>query len=273
MNRSHLFNFSSGSPTSMTLSTQSLSSSNSDESYMNTSLLRKSITSPTPSISNLDTIEWKSLIINLDELINLESYSHQQQTNNDDDESSSQQQQSSSSTNSPEEDLILQRKRIILNGIFSYDFHPKLARFVFTMKNAIYWFDDIAITEETSHLKDSIHEMNVENNGDNDDDKTSSMKKNHFCPPYIPRKLINNDFIKLNATICPHQPDLVAYTADNDLWVCDLISGSEIRLTNTYYTKTAIMAGRPSFVMQEEFSRYTGFWWRPSCNLIILAIY
>lgn len=226
----------------MTLSTQSLSSINSDESYMNTSLLRQSYTSPTSSISNLDKIEWKPLITNLDELVNCP-----QQTN--DNEESLQR----ASTSSQEEDLILQRKRIILNGIFSYDFHPKTARFVFTMKNVIYWFDDIAITETNP----------IEMNDENDAVKNVA----NSSPPYMPGKLINNDYIKLNATICPYQPDLVAYTADNDLWVCDLISGMEIRLTNTNYTKTAIMAGRPSFVMQEEFSRFIGFWWRPSCNI------
>ena len=82
-------------------------------------------------------------------------------------------------------------------------------------------------------------------------------------PPYIPHKLVTNTHVKMNASMCYYNPDVVAYLADNDLWVCDLVSCKEMRLTSTEYAKTGVMAGRPSFVMQEEFSRFNGFWWRP----------
>lgn len=179
------------------------------------------------------------------------------------------------STSSQEEDLILQRKRILYNGVISYDFHSGAARFVFTIKNMIYWFDDLEIANspslDTCFFQATEGISNDESKRENESLPDLNVPRASFrtcekipSPPYVPHKLMTNTHVKLNATICPNNPDVVAYLADNDLWVCDLVSCKEMRLTTTDYAKSAVMAGRPSFVMQEEFSRFNGFWWRPA---------
>lgn len=195
---------------------------------------------------------------------------HKQMKNNNNEK----QQQSSR-----EEDLILQRKRILFNGIVSYDFHPKAARFIYTVKNMLYWFDDLDIIAHHQQ-NDDVNNSNAQTLDLNVSSSSSSMSSSSSfffssipSPPYFPHKLVTNSYVKMNASMCPYNPDLVAYIADNDLWVCDLISCKEMRLTSTDYTKTAIMAGRPSFVMQEEFSRFNGFWWRPPFNDQLPDIY
>lgn len=223
----------------MTLS----SSSTSNDSYILQSsgdYLGKSINSF--AFSKTSGLEWKQLITNITGSVNENSKSNETKINK----------------TSQEEDLTLQRKRILINGIFSYDFHPNQARFVFTMKNTLYWFDDVEMTEDYSlncDYKDYLDQDNL----------NLSLRLGKNSSPYVPNIITTNEYCKLNATICPNMPDLVAYSADNDLWVCDLITGCELRLTNTDYKNTAIMAARASFVMQEEFSRFSAFWWRPKC--------
>jgi hypothetical protein len=136
---------------------------------------------------------------------------------------------------SREENLILERKRIMFSGITSYEYQQKSSRFVFTSGDSLFWFDDPL---------------------------DNSNKK----PPYLPNKLESStSFIKMNPQLCPSDPNLVAYVADGDLWVCNLKSGAEFRLTETKFdTDSGVLsAGLPSYVLQEEFRRYTGFWWRP----------
>lgn len=241
-------------------SKNSLSSSSSENSFTYTcidpSLIRKSIASPTSSIANLDALEWKPLVS-----MNKSTFpKHFSENNSDFSLNQSQSKGSlmgeSSKPSSPEEDLLLQRKRMLYNGIVSYDFNSSIPRFVFTFKNILYWFDDL----EMLHGKKSCpcSTVNEVTNHYSNQDCTFNVPS-----PYLPRKLITNKFVKVNATMCPYDPDIVAYVADHDLWVCDLVSCKEMRLTNTEYSKTTVMAGRPSFVMQEEFSRFSGFWWRP----------
>ncbi|UXI18310.1 hypothetical protein NH340_JMT04253 [Sarcoptes scabiei] len=246
-------NLPSFSPTSISSSS---ASSMSTDSYIQTTIdpdkLRK-MNSPTPSLSENDSIEWNQLVNNSDIFSdNLNAFDP---TDTRD-------------SHSQEEDLILQRKRIRMNGIISYDFHPKIARFVFTIKNVLYWFDDSEILENHQLKNEYQHATNVNDETErNEYNLTTDLDHYAKHPPYQSNRLDSHDFVKTNATICPYQPDLVAFTADFDLWVCDLSSGWEYRLTKTNYQNTSVMAGRSSFVMQEEFSRFTGFWWCPFPNL------
>ena len=73
---------------------------------------------------------------------------------------------------------------------------------------------------------------------------------------------------RLNAALCPANPDLVAFVGDFDLWAAHLTSGDELRLTHSHsgassLASNPISTGLPSYVMQEEFNRFTGVWWRP----------
>ena len=49
------------------------------------------------------------------------------------------------------------------------------------------------------------------------------------------------------------------------------ISGEEIRLTSSHkgqetLAEDPISSGVPSYVIQEEFSRFDGYWWQPTCE-------
>ena len=135
-----------------------------------------------------------------------------------------------SSSNNYQEKLQLERKRIMFSGITSYEYESSCKRFVFTSNGHLFHFDD---------------------------DGT---------PPYHPIRLNSSSkSAKINPAICPANPDLVAFFSDNDVWVTHIQTGQELRLTNTKYNtnRRALIAGYPCYVIQEEFRRYTGFWWRP----------
>lgn len=73
----------------------------------------------------------------------------------------------------------------------------------------------------------------------------------------------------MDPLICPQNSDLVAYISGGDIWVTHSLSGHGERLTNAHdgsksFANDPLSAGVPSYVMQEEFSRYQGFWWQPS---------
>lgn len=72
----------------------------------------------------------------------------------------------------------------------------------------------------------------------------------------------------LDPQICPDNSDLIAYVSGGDIWVTHTLSGHGERLTYAHdgrrtLAEDPLSAGVPSYVMQEEFSRYQGFWWQP----------
>lgn len=69
----------------------------------------------------------------------------------------------------------------------------------------------------------------------------------------------------MDPSICPQNSDLVAYVCGGDVYVTHSLSGHGERLTHAHGTKRndPLSAGVPSYVMQEEFNRYQGFWWQP----------
>lgn len=98
----------------------------------------------------------------------------------------------------------------------------------------------------------------------------------------------------IDPQICPHNSDLTAvikinfesklkpksnlhffcsilqYVCGGDLWVTHAFSGHGERLTfahdgrRTSFADDPLSAGVPSYVMQEEFNRYQGYWWQPN---------
>lgn len=75
----------------------------------------------------------------------------------------------------------------------------------------------------------------------------------------------------LDPQICPDNSEIVAYIASGDIWAINMVSGHNVRLTNAHdenksFSDNPLSAGVPSYVMQEEFSRYQGFWWQPQSN-------
>ncbi|XP_054718484.1 LOW QUALITY PROTEIN: dipeptidyl peptidase 9-like [Uloborus diversus] len=137
---------------------------------------------------------------------------------------------------SREEQLQWERKRLVMWGITSYDYQPSVGRFVFPACGAVFYCDD-----------------------------DSSQN-----PPLFPRELRNSvpPSTRLNPQMCPWDPDLIAYINNFDLWVHNVKSSSDVRLTyarrgNTDIAEDPVSAGIPSYVTQEEFNRYTGYWWQP----------
>ena len=69
--------------------------------------------------------------------------------------------------------------------------------------------------------------------------------------------------------MCPHNPDVIAFVNNGDIWVTHLVSRSEARLTHCHNASAGgvvedpLSAGLPCYVMQEEFNRFVGFWWQP----------
>lgn len=91
--------------------------------------------------------------------------------------------------------------------------------------------------------------------------------------PHFPLELRTSlSCARLNAQLCPCNGDLVAFVAAGDLWVTHLGSGAEVRLTHTRsdgasVSDSPISVGVPSYVTQEEFNRYVGYWWSPSLEV------
>lgn len=87
--------------------------------------------------------------------------------------------------------------------------------------------------------------------------------------PLFPSELrICQLWAAIDPQICPKNSDLVAYVCGGDIWVTHTQSGHGQRLTFAHdgrkpFAEDSLSAGLPSYVMQEEFSRYEGFWWQP----------
>nr|CDS22418.1 Dipeptidyl peptidase 9 [Echinococcus granulosus] len=60
---------------------------------------------------------------------------------------------------------------------------------------------------------------------------------------------------------CPSNPNLIAYVDGSNIGITNALTSTYTFITNI--TDPKISAGRSSFVVQEEFYRYIGLWWRP----------
>ncbi|KAL7729006.1 hypothetical protein ACLKA6_019840 [Drosophila palustris] len=131
--------------------------------------------------------------------------------------------------------LLLERKRLPTWGITSYELHKPSGKIVFPCLNDLYQCLD------TGYNSSLLFPTQL-----------------RTCP----------EWSALDPQICPQNSDLIAYISDCDIWVTHTLSGHEKRLTYTRsgrrtYADDALSAGVPSYVMQEEFSRYQGYWWQP----------
>lgn len=75
----------------------------------------------------------------------------------------------------------------------------------------------------------------------------------------------------IDPQICPDNSEIIAYIGGGDIYVINTVSGHSKRLTNAHdenksFSDNPLSAGVPSYVMQEEFSRFQGFWWQPKSN-------
>ncbi|CAF1034109.1 unnamed protein product [Didymodactylos carnosus] len=75
----------------------------------------------------------------------------------------------------------------------------------------------------------------------------------------------------IDVTMCPHNSNMIGFIRNDNIWCKNLISHQELqctfaRLGTNDFLQDVKSAGVPSFVIQEEFSRYRGYWWQPKCH-------
>jgi dipeptidyl-peptidase 9 len=135
--------------------------------------------------------------------------------------------------------LLLERKRLPAMGINSYEFHKRSGKIIFQACNSLYMCLDTGFN----------------------------------ATPLFPTELRtcqyhDQNWAPIDPKICPQNSDLIAYTCGNDIYVTHSISGHDQRLTFSHGGKRndPVSAGVPSYVMQEEFNRYEGFWWQPATS-------
>lgn len=75
---------------------------------------------------------------------------------------------------------------------------------------------------------------------------------------------------RMDPKLSPSNPNIIGFIHHNDVWVSNITTGREKQLTQTHSglpqnsaVDETVSAGVPSFVVQEEFDRYTGYWWKP----------
>ena len=101
-----------------------------------------------------------------------------------------------------EEQLLWERKKCASWGITSYDLEPTSGRIVFPAGGSLFFCADPG-TGHTGPL--FPYEIKTKTTG-----------------------------ARLNATMCPHNPDVIAFVNNGDIWVTHLVSRSEARLTHCH---------------------------------------
>ncbi|XP_055680825.1 dipeptidyl peptidase 8 [Lutzomyia longipalpis] len=141
-----------------------------------------------------------------------------------------------STSTSREVQLLLERKRLSTWGISSYELHQGSGKVVFPASSTLYQCHDTGFHSGT----------------------------------VFPTELrICQLWAAIDPQICPQNSDLVAYVCGGDIWVTHTVSLHGERLTYAHdgrrpFSDDPLSAGVPSYVMQEEFNRYQGFWWQPN---------
>ena len=64
----------------------------------------------------------------------------------------------------------------------------------------------------------------------------------------------------IDIQICPFNSDLISYVLNDNLWLKNIKTNVGYKLT---CTSDSVKSGTPSYAVQEEFNRYTGYWWQP----------
>uniref|UniRef100_A0A8C1LLB9 dipeptidyl-peptidase IV n=1 Tax=Cyprinus carpio TaxID=7962 RepID=A0A8C1LLB9_CYPCA len=141
---------------------------------------------------------------------------------------------------SREEELLRERKRLGVFGITSYDYHAPSGLFLFQASNSLFYCRD---------------------GGHNGFVQAAPMK-----PVEIKTQCSG---IRMDPKISPGDPSFIAFINNNDLWVTNIETGEERRLTFCHKGLNNVKedpksAGVATFVIQEEFDRFTGYWWSPA---------
>lgn len=192
----------------------------------------------------------------------------------------------SSNTACPREtQLLMERKRLSTWGITEYELHKKSGRIIFPAIGTLYQCMDTGYSVSSFVMLDRFRW------------KISNSISYQQPSPLFPSELrVCQLWTAIDPQICPHNSDLTAvsksfyfiflmenvkfnvkfkslilkYVCGGDLWVTHAFSGHGERLTfahdgrRTSFADDPLSAGVPSYVMQEEFNRYQGYWWQPN---------
>ncbi|XP_072173545.1 dipeptidyl peptidase 9-like [Diadema setosum] len=137
---------------------------------------------------------------------------------------------------SKEEQLLRERKRMGTFGITTYDCDVETGQFLFPASGSLFTCTDPDLISQPVY------------------------------PTEVPTQCQG---VRMDAKLCPTNSNLLAFINQNDLWVSDTVGGEERRLTFVHLGLPNIAddpksAGVTSYIIQEEFDRYTGYWWQPS---------
>ncbi|XP_048197894.1 dipeptidyl peptidase 9 isoform X2 [Perognathus longimembris pacificus] len=142
---------------------------------------------------------------------------------------------------SREEELLRERKRLGVFGITSYDFHSASGLFLFQASNSLF------------HCRDG-------------------GKNGFMVTPMKPLEIKTQcSGPRMDPKICPADPAFFSFINNSDLWVANIETGEERRLTFCHRGSSSVLddpksAGVATFVIQEEFDRFTGCWWCPTAS-------
>uniref|UniRef100_A0A673GGX4 dipeptidyl-peptidase IV n=1 Tax=Sinocyclocheilus rhinocerous TaxID=307959 RepID=A0A673GGX4_9TELE len=140
---------------------------------------------------------------------------------------------------SREEELLRERKRLGVFGITSYDYHAQSGLFLFQASNSLFYCRD-------------------------------GGQNGFIGAPMKPVEIKTQcSGIRMDPKISPGDPSFIAFINNNDLWVTNIETGEERRLTFCHKGLNNVKedpksAGVATFVIQEEFDRFTGYWWSPA---------
>uniref|UniRef100_A0A673GKB5 dipeptidyl-peptidase IV n=1 Tax=Sinocyclocheilus rhinocerous TaxID=307959 RepID=A0A673GKB5_9TELE len=136
---------------------------------------------------------------------------------------------------SREEELLRERKRLGVFGITSYDYHAQSGLFLFQASNSLFYCRD-------------------------------GGQNGFIGAPMKPVEIKTQcSGIRMDPKISPGDPSFIAFINNNDLWVTNIETGEERRLTFCHKGLNNVKedpksAGVATFVIQEEFDRFTGYW-------------
>ena len=141
-----------------------------------------------------------------------------------------------------EEQLLRERQRIVAYGITSYEHDNNSGRIVFPAAGQLY----------------SINDSHRTNNGV---DSTFGPLLPEEVP--LPRSSFNAGSAAMFPSICPADPNFVAYVLNKNIYVTSKYNNTISQLT---FENSALdkFAGTPSYIIQEEFDRYLALWWNPA---------
>ncbi|KAL6054462.1 Dipeptidyl peptidase 9 [Balamuthia mandrillaris] len=141
---------------------------------------------------------------------------------------------------SREEELLRERMRITSFGITSYSFDSASQQFLVPAAGSLFTID------------------------------ASQHGQNESARQLLPQEIKTDERQstrpRIDAKMNPNAPHLVSFVREGDLWVVDTRTMKEQRLTfsaspSSSEEESIVTAGVAEFVMQEEFDRYTGYWW------------